>query len=499
MKRAIALLFAFATSGVVGFGFANLVRNRAPMVTAEQLAAAHEAEEQLALAAGLAPIDHGTTSELPFEREIPLARGQCVAVVVSLAGPEHFEHVRLSLGGGRTTENEAWGIPRRLEHLAICAQADTTATLFVQPPLGISAWAPSELRYTVFRGVLAHPRTYVRLDSTSEERASFDRDAVLARLAAEPGRGLVAAMTLSRESATVQPASAPTFAALRVLTGRRATVPALDETLAAADPYRLADDRTIAPRVFAQSGLVRVIAAIDTGAIAAAHGVSCVSVLIARLDDPSVAVPITRIEVPTRLETTVAMSDPAIARDEVCTHGLFVYTTREEAGELSLSVREGQGTATAAPVASTFGLDRHGAPAPLVPMAAPPLAPARQGCLGGDAAACGQWASFAAAGLEGAGEVREALTRQCELASGDACDRLATVERDAGELRAAELHEQRACETGGEAACLRRAARLRDQGLFGEAFATYRLGCDHGSTACCSAVATMQEWQLTSG
>jgi hypothetical protein len=497
MKRVIAGLTALATSGVAGVGFAWLARDQAGVVTPEQLAASHEAEEALAVAAGLERLDFGSTEELPFEREVPLEAGQCVAIVASLAGPDALLAVRVRLPTGRSAD--AMGSPGRVAHEAICTHEASTASILVEPAPRSAPYAPRSLRFSLFRGVPTHQREYTRLDTTFVERAEVDERAVRSRLAAWPARELAPAIEVPREHAAVLPASSATFAALRALTGRTGAAPAIEPSLAAQDPFRAPTDLAIPPRVITSGGAARALVAIDTGALAASSGSACVEVLIARLDDPSVAVPITRIALPSRAEDELARVDAAIARDTVCAHGLYVYTTDERSGGVHVvSVRVADGTGTAPPLASTFGSDRRGAPL-LAVQPAPIVEATRAECTSGTATACDRWVSFVAMGLDGAGTLAEPLSRQCELAGGDACDRLATLREAEGDATAADAAELRACETGSEPACLRRAARFRDAGRFGEAYAVYRTGCTHGSSAACAAVAAMEEWQLTSG
>ena len=391
------------------------------------------------------------------------------------------------------------GSAGRVAHEAICTRESSTATVLVEPAPTIAPYAERSVRFTILRGVPSQQREYTRLDTTFAERAEVDERAVRSRLAAWPARELAPALEVPREHAVVLPASNATFAALRALTGRAGAAPAIDPVLASGDPFRAPTDLPIPPRVVASRGAVRALAAIDTGALAASGASACVEVRIARLDDPSVAVPITRVALPSRAEAELTRVDAAIARDTVCTHGVFVYTTDERAGGVHVvSVRAADGAASAPPLASTFGSDRRGAPL-LAVLPAPIVATTRTECTSGDAAACDRWVSFVAMGLEGAGTLAEPLSRQCELAGGDACDRLATLREAEGDATAADAAELRACETGSEAACLRRAARLREAGRFGEAYAVYRTGCTHGSSAACTAVATMEEWQLTSG
>jgi hypothetical protein len=497
MKRVVAGLTALATSGVAGVGFAYLARDQAGVVTLEQLAASHESEEALAIAAGLERLDFGTTEELPFEREVPLEAGQCVAVVASLAGPDALLAVRVRLPTGRSAD--AMGSPGRVAHEAICTHEASTASILVEPAPRSAPYAPRSLRFSLFRGVPTHQREYTRLDTTAVERSEVDERAVRSRLATQASRELAPAIEVPREHAAVLPASSATFAALRALTGRTGAAPAIAPSLAAQDPFRAPTDLAIPPRVITSRGAARALVAIDTGAIAASSGSPCVEVLIARLDDPSEAVPVTRVALPSRAETELPRLDAAIARETVCTHGVFVYTTDERSGGVHVvSVRAAEGAASAPPLASTFGLDRRGAPM-LAVQPAPIVAEARTRCVGGDAAACDRWLSFVAMGLDGAGALAEPLSRQCELAGQDACDRLATLREAEGDAAGADAVELRACETGSEAACLRRAARLREAGRFAEAYAVYRTGCTHGSGAACAAVATMEEWQLTSG
>lgn len=502
MARGVALVVVLALSCASGLAFAWMARGEARLVTPESLAAAHESEEALAVQAGLAVLDHGQTEELPFEREVRLEAGQCVAIVASLAGPDALASTSIVLASGRSTTSNPF--TTRLGHHALCAAEATTASIAVRAQPSVTPWAPRTVRYTILRGVPTRPREYVRLDVTDGERARFDEAAVRARLAdGHPEREIVAAVEVPREHAALFPASRATFAALRALVGRPGVVPAVDPSLASSDPFRAASEATVPPRVFTESGLARVLAVVDAGALAAQHGTPCVRVVLARLDDPREAVPMRRIEVPSQAESVVTVDDSAIASDTVCPgQALHVYVADEVAGgryRVSVHAVDGPAHASGAQ-ASTFGTAAPTRRAvaegsvPRLPVAV--LSRARAACDAGTASGCVQWADLAIAGIDGAGDVRVPLGRACELAGGEPCDRLATLEVAAGGESAADAPERRACETGWAPACLRRAARFREIGRFEEAFRTYRFGCSHGCAECCGAASTMEEWQL---
>jgi len=502
VARGIALVIVLALSCASGLTFAWLGRGEARLVTPESLASAHQAEEALAVQAGLVVLDRGTSDELPFEREVPLEAGQCVAIVASLSGPDAIASTSITLASGRSTTS----IPfvTRLAHHAICALEATSAAIALRAQPSVTPWAPPSVRFTILRGVPTRPRDYVRLDVSTDERAHFDEAAVRARLAeGHSERAIVPAAEVPREHAVLLPAGRATFAALRALVGRPGVVPTVDPSIASADPFRVPGETSVPPRVFSESGLVRVIAVVDTGALAAAHETPCVSIVLARLDDPREPVALRWIEVPSQAESLVAADDSAIASDTICSgHGLRVYVTDEAVGGrylVSVHAVDGPPGATGA-AASTFG-----SPTPSRRPAAPELATrlpvavvtrARTSCEAGSAADCLGWADLAAAGIDGAGDPRVPLERACELGGGEPCDRLASVLAASGDERAAEISERRACQTGSPAACLRRAARFREIGRFEEAFRTYRFGCSHGCGECCGAASTMEEWQL---
>jgi hypothetical protein len=495
VKRVIALLLALLASAGSGGVFAWLARRQVRYVAANQLAPLHDSEEQDALRAGLRILDHGTTTELPFVREVPLGAGQCVALVATIDGVTLFERAEIALATGRTAESRS--TYTRLVHLALCAETSTTATLTLTATPDRDELAPSQLRYTVLRGEVSSPRTYTQLDVDPLERARFDEAAVRAREAAIEGERLEPLVTIPPEHAVLAPATRATFAAIRALSGRAGVAPALAPEVARADPFRRPDDLAVPPRAFGSDGVVRVLAVLDAGAFSAAHGGRCLSVALARLDDPAFAVPVTRIAVPSLEETAVPQADPALALDTVCpADGLFAYVTVEAAGgEYLLAIRAGAETSPS-PAPSRFGEApaRGEALVPALPVAL--LARARAACEAGTAAECVRWADLADGHVLGAGDAREPLSRACELLDGPACDRLAAQLEAAGDAAGSDGAERRACAAGASAACLRRAARFRDAARFAEAYATYRFACARGSSESCAAVQTMDEWQL---
>ncbi len=502
MARGIAIVIVLALSCASGLMFAWLARGEARLVTPESLASAHQAEEALALQAGLVVLDRGTSDELPFEREVPLEPGQCVALVASLSGPDAIASTSITLASGRSTTSVPF--VTHLAHHAICALEASTAAIALRAQPSVTPWAPRSVRFTILRGVPTRPRDYVRLDVNADERARFDEAAVRARLAeGHPERAIVPAVEVPREHAVLLPASRATFAAVRALVGRPGMVPTVDPAIATSDPFRVAAETSIPPRVFSETGLVRVIAVVDAGALAAAQGTPCVSVVLARLDDPREPVALRRIEVPSQAESLVAVDDSAIASDTVCPgQALRVYVADEVAGGryvVSVHAVDGPPGASGAQ-ASSFGSAPAGRrvvapePAPRLPVVV--VTRSRASCESGSTADCLRWADLAAAGIDGAGDPRVPLERACELGAAELCDRLASVLAAAGDERAAELPERRACQLGSPAACLRRAARFREIGRFEEAFRTYRFGCSHGCAECCGAASTMQDWQL---
>lgn len=488
-------MLALAAAAGGGGVFAWLARRQVRYVSASQLAPEHEREEADALAAGLEALDHGTTNELPFEREIPVAAGQCLAVVVTLDGVAVLDEASVVLATGRRAN--ARDRYRHTAHVALCADAATTATVTVRPTDDRNELAPSTLRFTLLRGAVALPRRYAQLDVDPAERARFDEAAVRQREASLVGERLAPPETIPPSHARVSPPSAATFAAIRALAGRAGVAPAVAPELAGADPFRRPDDVATPPRAFASDGLVRVLAVIDAGALAAAHGSPCLSVALARLDDPSVAVPVRRISVPEQVETVVPSRDPAIALDTLCpANGLFAYVTEERSGgDYLLAIRTTEGASPGA-APSRFGAPPSaGAPTPpSLPVAL--LTRVRGGCEAGTAGDCVQWADLAEAGVLGAGEARAPLARACELLDGAACDRLAAHLETAGDTSGSDGAERRACAAGATPACLRRAARFRDAGRFADAYAAYRFACARGSADACAAVHTMDEWQL---
>jgi len=498
VKRALAFVLVVIVSVTSGVVFAWLGRGRAPVVTSDQLSALHQAEEAHATAAGLAVIDHGvTTSELEFVRDVPLTTGDCLAVVASVAGPVPLQETSIVLNSGRVTRIDIVGT--RVAHRAICAVQAGTATVSVRPDRSEAPYAPSELRFTILRGRVPRPRQYTQLDVSPEERSQFDIAAVRARVyQGRNDRELEPAQDMSRATALLVPASSATFAALRALVGRPGVVPATDPTSADQDPFRQPSETTIPPRVLAERGPVRVLAVVDAGAIAARHHVGCVRVVLARLDEPSTRVPVTRIAVPSQVETPLVFWDEAIAVDEVCeASGPFVYVTDEDAGGdyvLSLRAQEGPTTGTLSP--STFGAPSRRGPPTVERLPVIAVVRARAGCESGNAADCRRWVDLALAGLDGAGDPSVPLERTCSLEGGLSCDQLAALLETRNEALRAERFERRACETGLATACLRRAARFRESGRFEEAYRTYRYGCSHACGECCGAASTMEEWLL---
>lgn len=487
------MISALLVSGVSAIGFAFLARPEAHLVTAEQLAPTHDAEEALATQAGLEMVDHGTSSEVLFERELPLAAEQCVAVIATLAGSAPFGAATLSVGPHTVQRDPS---PTRVVHLAACSASATTVRISLQAEAS-EAYAPSALRFSILRGFLAHPRDYARLSVTEEDRLRFDAAAVRAReeRLAEPRIG--APVLVTRAAAMVFPEGHATFGALRALVGRAGVVPSVDPLLAAADPFARSEERTIPPRVLTSTGSRRVLAVLDAGAVAEANGVGCISITLARLDDPREAVPITRVDVPSQVETHVAPLDSAIAVDRICpAEGLFVYTVEESTGGEYLVALRGLGAGTGTPHASRFGEPPRRGPALITRLPVVEVGTAIRGCEAGVRADCIRWAELALAELDGAGDVSVPLEHACTLEDALACDRLAAHLERTGDADATERLERRACELAHIPACLRRAARFRDAGRFGESHATYRFGCAQGSTECCTAAATMEEWQL---
>jgi hypothetical protein len=368
----------------------------------------------------------------------------------------------------------------------------------LRPDASETPGAPSALRFSILRGFLARPHDYVRLSVTLEDRLRFDAAAVRAReerSAPANEQRIGTPVLVTSAAATVFPPSHATFGALRALVGRAGVVPSVD--VASADPFALPDERTIPPRVLTSTGSRRVLAVVDAGAVAESNGVGCISITLARLDDPREAVPITRIAVPSQVETQVAPVDGAIAIDRLCpADGLFVYVVEESAGGEYLVALRGVGGSVGTPRASTFGAPPRRGPALITRLPVLEVATAIHGCEAGNRAACMAWSELAFAGLDGAGDARVPLEHACTLEDASACDRLAA--HLAGGAEASERFERRACELGHALACLRRAARHRDAGRFVEAHATYRYGCAHGCTECCAGAATMEEWQLAS-
>src|SRR6185436_838522 len=102
--------------------------------------------------------------------------------------------------------------------------------------------------------------------------------------------------------------------------GRSGRVPGVAPTPAAPDPFAAPDDEATPPRVFVGNGQARAVAVVDAGAL----GASCVEIVLARLDDPTIPIAVQRVSVPELRVDAVAAADPAIARDRVCpATGLF--------------------------------------------------------------------------------------------------------------------------------------------------------------------------------
>lgn len=491
MKRAIALACALGLGALVTYGMGELSRPSAYQQDSASIVAAYEAERALATDQGLVILGEDVTEAGALTQQYALEAGECVALVAAIEGTVPLQ-ASLAVGTLSTTRDGD------LVHLAACASEPTTAT-WSWSWGGVAPFEQSQrTHYAVLRGQLRRPRTYARLAYDDRTRALFDARAVHARLAAlVPDDARIGeASAADPEHAALFPPTRASFAALRGLSGRRDLAPAVLPEQASADPFVTPTDESTGPRVLAPTAPMRAIAVVDAGAL----GANCVTVSLARLDDPLTATPITRISIPDLGLATLEGSDPAIAIDVICpASGLYVYAVQPPAGgAYEVSVARREAVTAMPPLPSGFGAATTGRPPRdgFTFLHTPFVDGMHARCAATDARACFALAVLARDRIEGAGTVHEALAPLCTATGGEACDVLAGILADDEPERARSL-ERRACMTGVPDACMRHGARaLEDARDLAGAYRTFRYGCGAGCAACCTAAAAMLEWQL---
>jgi len=484
------MLLALAGSVAAGAGIAVLARPTFPVWSAAEVAPMFESERAIATSAGLLVVEESTSPELTVRREIPVEAGECVALVATADGLASLGAASLTLLTGERSTLDPSSMAR-VVHQALCARVQTTAVAEVSlTQSGLDGLAPSHARFAILRGVVPSPRLYTRLTLDDATREALDAIAIRAREAelARYGHLLGERREVSRGTAVLVPPSRATHAAVHVALGAH-TLPRIDPADAASDPFRAEGDVTLPARVHTSTGLARLLAVVDPGAL----GASCVRLTFARLAQSSVAVQVRRVAIPSIEESELALLDPAIAGDTICpATGLFFYTVDEDDGGGYLVSAYAHATSDGRPAApSRFEP---------VPLPSAELLAAQRGCADGRTTECLRLAGLAAQGIEGAGSPGPSLERACGLGDGEGCDRLATfvsASPIARERERAGVHERRACATGYVPACLRRAGRFREGASdLPAAHLTYRFACGLGDASACAAVSTLEEWQL---
>lgn len=488
-----AIVIALSLGAAFTIWIGHNRRQQVSVVSSAQIERELAAEEAIATDQGLVLVEEGATEDVVLLRNVPVAAGECLAVVAGIEGADLLS-LAVMLDGHRAQGEAA------VVHVATCARTAGMAALGLSRiALALPFPITQRTHFAILRGHVRSPRTYARLAYDATQRAQFDADSVRARslALAEVQAHIGEMLTSDHEHAVLFPPTRASFAALRALSGRADLVPRVLPSQSGADPFAASTDVPTPPRVFTTTGQERVLAVVDAGAL----GSPCVSIVFANLADPETAVAIHRQSVPPDGSVgAIEALDAAISIDRICpAQGLFVYTVDPSSGgEYDVSVAQLAAEIALTPTPSHFGDEITGRRPSngLVVLPVPFVDTLRASCATGTAASCFVLAALASEGILGAGTVREALEPLCTRTGGEACDTLAgALETTMPE--AADAFERRACVTHASGACMRRGARyLDDASDLARAYQTFRYGCAGGSADCCRAASTMTEWHL---
>lgn len=505
----LSALFFAGIFGTLTFFGSFLFGDREALPVAEAAMARVFAEERgIAERAGLVAVEDGRATGAATQHAIRLNPGECMSVIVGVAGATGLEPLRIvDARTGRPLEGERSVGTDFVRHMQWCSPLGGSFTLTAQ--------APTPPRVAILTGVPR--RGALPLPRVAPPAAALPalRDELVA---ATMERGLTAAVVpVTRLTATAPPMLLPstpaTRAALReaMLLGPGAdlsTVPLtpapegvarrdLADDVAAEEPAprgrRHRGHTEVAPaaepaarvepilHVFGDNA--RIVAVVDPGALDA----GCVALRFVRAD--AGATPVVRVDVPGWRAEAVAVTD-GVARDVLCpAEGLRVYARLEAAPTepllFAVESLPARGAARAAPspwrgestphslvarleaecerdaqgclaLEDLATVARFRAPRPTATEAL------RRACERPHAASCGRYgAALLAAQAPDVPRATAAMARGCELGDSLTCAVLAAHERvgDAGvaqDIPSAFAHYGRACALGNAPACAAR-------------------------------------------
>lgn len=485
MNRLGCMFGALLAAVVLGVGLVVALPRETTGTSELDVSAPYEAELQLAQAQGLEVLEGGIAAGPVFERIVSLAPSQCVALIAASIGPDTLTAASLTIETGSTSESAASG-SGTLVHLAICALMESSVAVSFRVGTDRAPYGASTVRYAILTGPMPiDPSSYQRLSISTGMRASLDARVAIGRGHALLGEGttLREGITIMTDRAVLLPVAASTYVARRALVGFGTRVPAIVSSPGdPIDPFATATDVPSPPTMIARAGTLRLLLAIDAGAL----GGDCVALALTRLDDPVTAIPITRIAHPSLEEVTLAASDPAVAIDVICpADGLFGYGVPANVGgqyALEVLARPAPEGAHAIPFTGR-----------LAPTLLPLVVTRRIECSAGSEQACIDLAVLARDGVHGAGTAAQVLEPHCTAHGGRTCALRAGLEPDPV---LADRFERRACATGELPSCLRHAATLRRARNLEDSLRIYRFACDRGEGTACAAVSTFAEWSL---
>lgn len=472
-------------------------------------------ERATASEAGLRPVEDGRIRGRDAQRTVRLSPGECMSVIVGLAGMGYPEPLRIVddrtgavLPGERSTGTS------NVRHMQWCSLRGGSYTVTVRAPepprLAILTGVPIAGRLPLPR---ARPPGEMQAELRDElvtvaiERSSSSWLVPVVHLAttAPPmllpstpatRAALREAMLLDAEAdlSTVPLTAAPEAVARRALADETAPAPAAhprhrrhDEPSAPAPTLHpvSADDATATLRVLGLGA--RIVAVVDPGAL----GASCAALVFARSDATQASV--LRVDVPGWIARVLVATD-GISRDVVCpADGLRVYARTDVSDATTTVFAVGAVPASDAAV---------GAPSPWRGETAQHSLVARlEAECERDARGCIALADLArVTGFRAPHPTEaEALRRACDRQHAESCGRygdslLATEPHD---VAAATSALRRGCELGDALTCavLATHERLGDVGVtqdLAASFAHYSRACALGSSPACASRDTMR-------
>ncbi len=479
-------------------------------------------ERGIAERAGFHAIEDGRLSATSAQRSVLLAPGECVSIILGVAGSTPPEELRVAdARTGATLQGERSTGTEFVRHMQWCSPRGGSYAVDVR--------SPSSSRLAIFKGVpLPDSLPLPRVDPPAEALPGLRDEVVTAAMEHDAAPWLIPVTRLAAAAPPMLLPSTPaTRAALReaMLLDADAdlsTVPltAAPEAIARHD---LVDDtpRDVAPEARSQRrhhrdhdaeeapaapttlhpvnaedatpvlrllGVrARIIAAVDAGAL----GSDCVALRFARAD--AGASTMMRVEVP-GWRTAAVASRGGVARDVVCPgDGLRVYARADGDATVAMVFAAESLPMPDAGVAAPSTWRGESSPHSLVARLEAECERDARGCL----------ALADLAGVTGLRAQRptvdEALRRACERQHGASCGRygaslLAGASRDVGAAMAA---LRRGCELGDAMTCavLATRERLGYDGVtqdIAAAFAHYSRACELGNRLACSERDTMR-------